>query len=150
MLFRSCKALSISATRTGLLGDAAMPIQGAAATMLADASAAVRNSASRRVIGPVIWVLKIGLPAAQCYHCKLAPINRTTDGGPDRDRPRAPVLTMPTQIGAAMKSHRRWLAGSDGDCILTDVGDYRVFDRRFGARPGRHRPRFCRHLRNSL
>jgi len=38
---------------------AAMPGAGAAAIMLADASAAVRNTASRRVIGPVMCVLKI-------------------------------------------------------------------------------------------
>jgi hypothetical protein len=36
-----------------------MPVKGAAGIMLADARAAVRNSASRRVIGPVICVLKM-------------------------------------------------------------------------------------------
>jgi hypothetical protein len=36
-----------------------MPAKGAAENMLADARAAVRNSASRRVIGPVICVLKM-------------------------------------------------------------------------------------------
>jgi hypothetical protein len=37
-----------------LLRGAAMPVKGAAGTMLADARAAVRNNASRRVIDPVI------------------------------------------------------------------------------------------------
>jgi hypothetical protein len=36
-----------------------MPVKGAAGTMLADARAAVRNNASRRVIDPVICVLKM-------------------------------------------------------------------------------------------
>jgi hypothetical protein len=56
------------------------------------------------------------------------------------------------QVGAPMKSHGRQLAKSDGDCILADVGDCLVFDRRLGARsgPGRYRPCCCRHLRNSL
>jgi hypothetical protein len=35
-----------------------MPVRGAAGIMLAEARAAVRNSASRRVIDPVICVLK--------------------------------------------------------------------------------------------
>ena len=34
------------------------------------------------------------------------------------------------QVGAPTKSHGRQLAKSDGDCILGDVGDCRVFDRR--------------------
>jgi hypothetical protein len=45
------------------LKDPAMPVEGAAGIMLADARAAVRNSASRRVIGPVICVLKMRLLA---------------------------------------------------------------------------------------
>ena len=61
-------------------------------------------------------------------------------------------LTIGYQVGAPMKSHGRQLAKSDGDCILADVGDCLVFDRRLGARsgPGRYRPCCCRHLRNSL
>jgi len=50
--------LSISNLWAGLLRGAAIPVKGAAGIMLADARAAVRNSASRRVIDPVICVLK--------------------------------------------------------------------------------------------
>src|SRR5260370_32635583 len=55
----ACNALSISSLWAGLLRGAAMPVKGAAGIMLADARAAVRNSASRRVIGPVICLLKM-------------------------------------------------------------------------------------------
>src|SRR5258707_5024149 len=50
----ACNALSMSSLWTDLLRGAAIPVKGAAGIMPADARAAVRNSASRRVIGPVI------------------------------------------------------------------------------------------------
>ncbi len=61
-----------------------MPVKGTAGIMLADARAAVRNSASRRVIDPVICVLKMrALP--RCYH-------RSTAQRPSMDLPTCPVV----------------------------------------------------------
>src|ERR1700738_3677734 len=54
----ACNALPISSLWASLLRGAAMPVKGAAGIMLAAARAAVCNSASRRVIDPVICVLK--------------------------------------------------------------------------------------------
>src|SRR5271169_7228308 len=84
-------ALSISSLWASSLRGAAMAAKGAAGIILADARAAVRNSASRRVIDPVIGVLQMrrrlarprengqccqsSWPMHECYHQALPPIN---------------------------------------------------------------------------
>src|SRR5258707_15360678 len=55
----ACNALSISSAWASLSSGAAKPVKGAAGITPADARAAARNNASRRVIGPVICVLKM-------------------------------------------------------------------------------------------
>ena len=57
---------------------AAMPVRGAAGIMLAEARAAVRNSASRRVIDPVICVLKMRPLALEQIRRGLRALTETT------------------------------------------------------------------------
>src|SRR5258706_15923875 len=53
-----------------------MPVKGAAGIMLADARAAVRNNASRRVIGPVICVEDETAGAPKGYDASGTPASR--------------------------------------------------------------------------
>jgi len=53
-----------------------MPVKGAAGIMLADARAAVRNSASRRVIGPVICFEDETAGAPEGYDASGTPASR--------------------------------------------------------------------------
>jgi hypothetical protein len=82
----ACNALSISSLWASLLRGAAVPVKGAADNMLADARAAVRNSASRRVIGPGICFEDETAGAAKGYDASGTPASRRGLRMPGRAR----------------------------------------------------------------
>src|SRR2546430_6627339 len=81
----ACNALSISSLWVGLLRGAAMAVKDAA-DKLADARAAVRNSASRRVIGPVICFEDETAGAPKGYDASGTPASRRRLGMSGRAR----------------------------------------------------------------